>query len=87
MQVHVIDKAEAQTNRMQNGRDARGTLLFLLKRTLKPGEVTCLREKWGGGEAKLEWNDHWLGCTLGTWLLSASRQTNRNYTTGLVKGI
>ena len=51
MQVHVIDKAEAQTNRMQNERDARGILLFLPKRTLKPGEVTCLSAKtvWVGG--------------------------------------
>lgn len=49
MQVHVIDKAEAQTNRMQNGRNARGTLLFLLKRTLKPEEVTCLSGKMGWG--------------------------------------
>ena len=52
MQVHAIGKAEAQTNRMQNGRDARGTLLSLLKRRLRPGEVTCLNRKTGWGRGK-----------------------------------
>ena len=54
MQVHVINKAEAQTNRTHNERDTRGILFFLPKRTLKPGDVTCLSGKMvGGGGAKL----------------------------------
>lgn len=66
----MIDKAEAQTNRMQNERDTRGILLFLPKRTLKPGEVTCLSGKtvWVGGWQNwcgitIGWGGHWgLGC-------------------------
>lgn len=60
MQVHTIDQAEAQTNRMQNERDARGILLFLPKRTLKPGEVTCQRGKTGRGAGQ-----NWCGITIG----------------------